>query len=120
MTDVRIASYNVDNLFARPRAFDPTDWAAGRAAVEAHAEFNALMANAVYSNADRVRMRDLLLILAIYTVNDHGAIRRKQTSSPRWAWLRKNRGSFDRQPGDETQSVEITALAARTGSVGSS
>jgi endonuclease/exonuclease/phosphatase family metal-dependent hydrolase len=109
MTDVRIASYNVENLFARPRAFDPTDWAAGRPAVEAHAEFNALIANAVYSNADKVRMRELLLILDIYTLNEHGAIRRKQTSSPRWAWLRKNRGGFDRQPEDPTQGMEIIA-----------
>lgn len=109
MTDVRIASYNVENLFARPRAFDPTDWAAGRPAVEAHAEFNALIANPVYSNVEKGRMRELLLILDIYAVKQHGAIRRKQTSSPRWAWLRKNRGGFDRQPEDPTQSIEITA-----------
>jgi len=109
VTDVRIASYNVENLFARPRAFDPTDWSAGEAAVEAHAEFNELIANADYSNADRDRMRALLVILDIYTVNAHGVVRRKQTTSPRWAWLRKNRGSFDRQPEDETQGVDITA-----------
>ena len=30
---------------------------------------------------------------------------------PRWAWLRKNRGSFDREPEDKTQSVEIVAEA---------
>ena len=109
MADVRIASYNVENLFARPRAFDPTDWDAGRPAVGAHAEFNALIANAAYSNGDKVRMRELLVILDIYTVNQHGAIRRKETSNPRWAWLRKNRGGFDRQPKDPTQSIEITA-----------
>lgn len=109
MTDVRIASYNVENLFARPRAFEPTDWDAGKPAVEAHAEFNTLIANAAYSNGDKARMRELLVILDIYTVNQHGAIRRKQTSNPRWAWLRKNRGGFDRQPADPTQSIEITA-----------
>jgi hypothetical protein len=43
-------------------------------------------------------MRDLLVTLDIYYRNDRGAIRRKDTKSPRWAWLRKNRGTFDRQP----------------------
>lgn len=107
--DMRIASYNVENLFARPRAFTPTDPSVGEAAVGAHAEFNALIAKAQYSDPDRDRMRELLVILDIYSVNDQSAIRRKQTTSPRWGWLRKNRGSFDRQPKDESKSVEITA-----------
>jgi hypothetical protein len=109
VTDVRIASYNVENLFARPRAFGPNESAEARAVVKAHAEFNALIANAGYSTADKSRMRDLLVLLDIYTVNNHGAIRRKETSSLRWAWLRKNRGSFDRQPEDNTKNIEITA-----------
>jgi len=109
MTDVRIGSYNVENLFARPKAFDPTDWSAGEPAVEAQAKFNALIARPNYSTADRKRMRDLLVTLDIYYRNDQGAIRRKDTKSPRWAWLRKNRGTFDRQPEDKTKDVEITA-----------
>ena len=55
MPNVRVGSYNVENLFARPRAFDPTDPAAGEPVLAAHAEFNALIAKAVYSNADRDR-----------------------------------------------------------------
>ena len=109
MTDVRIASYNVENLFARPRAFNSTNQSVGETVVQAHAEFNALIANASYSDADRTRMVELLTILEIYTENEHGAVRRSQTRDPRWAWLRKNRGSFDRQPEDEAQSVEIIA-----------
>jgi endonuclease/exonuclease/phosphatase family metal-dependent hydrolase len=109
MVDVRIASYNLENLFARPRAFDPTDPAAGEQIVEAQAEFNALIARSSYTAADRARMRDLLVILDIYFVNDQGAVRRKDTRTPRWAWLRKNRGTFDRQPTDSSQDIEITA-----------
>lgn len=45
MTDIRVASYNVENLFARPRAFGPNDSAEARAVVKAHAEFNTLIAN---------------------------------------------------------------------------
>jgi endonuclease/exonuclease/phosphatase family metal-dependent hydrolase len=106
---VRIASFNVENLFARPKAFDTTDWLAGRPALDAYHEVNALLSDAAYSTADKQRIRDLLVELDIYYVNDNGAIRRKRTQSPRWAWLRKNRGRFDRQPKDLTQDVQIIA-----------
>jgi endonuclease/exonuclease/phosphatase family metal-dependent hydrolase len=59
--------------------------------------------------ADKQRIRDLFVELDIYYINSSGAIRRKRTQSPRWAWLRKNRGKFDRQPVDATKNVEITA-----------
>ncbi len=36
-------------------------------------------------------------------------IHQKRSSNPRWVWLRKNRGSFDREPRDNTQSVVIVA-----------
>lgn len=70
---------------------------------------NDLMSRPVYSAVDKQQMRDLLLELEIYTRNQHRAARRNNTQSPRWAWLRKNRGTFDRQPGDPTRDVEIVA-----------
>ena len=106
---IRIASFNVENLFARPKAFDTQDWAAGEPVLAAYKEFNALIAADTYSVADRARMRELLLTLGVYYINTHGAIRRRHTSDPPWAWLRKNRGSFDREPRDTTADVEITA-----------
>jgi endonuclease/exonuclease/phosphatase family metal-dependent hydrolase len=105
----RIASYNVENLFARPKAFDSSDWAIGAPILSAYREVNELFQNENYSDADRIRMRDLLVTLDIYSRNSQGAIRRKHSPNPRWAWLRKNRGSFDRQPSDSTQDVEIVA-----------
>ncbi len=106
---VRIASFNVENLFARPRAFNTADWSIGRPALDAYREVNALFANAAYSPANKQRIRDLLVVLDIYYVNSNGAVRRRQTQFPRWAWLRRNRGSFDRQPNDPTQNVQIIA-----------
>jgi len=106
---VRIASFNVENLFARPKAFNTADWSVGRPALDAYREVNALFSNTTYSATDKQHIRDLLVVLDIYYVNSSGAIRRKRTQSPRWAWLRKNRGKFDRQPNDPTQSVEIIA-----------
>ncbi len=104
-----VASYNVENLFARPKAFDSTDPAAGEPVLAAYHEFNSLITAPVYTDADRARMRELLVELDIYTVNSNKAVRRKQTTTPKWAWFRKNRGSFDREPKDPTKSVEIVA-----------
>ena len=105
----RIACFNVENLFARPKAFDPLDWDAGRPIIEAYREVNDLFNQPNYSAADRRRMRDLLVRLDIYSINDNNVPRRKRTPTPRWAWLRKNKGSFDRQPRDASQPVEIIA-----------
>lgn len=106
---MRVASYNVENLFARPNAFDLSDPDAGEPILAAYHEFNKLIAASDYEETDRKRMRDLLLDLDIYTRNNHGAVRRKRTTNPKWAWLRKNRGSFDREPRDPTKDVEIIA-----------
>ena len=59
--------------------------------------------------ADRARMRDLLERLGVYYRNSHGALRRRQTPTPQWAWLRKNRGTCDREPADPTADVEVVA-----------
>lgn len=53
---VRFASFNVENLFARPRAFNQTTWAEGEPILDAFAELNALIALAVYTPADKQRM----------------------------------------------------------------
>lgn len=109
MAKMVVASYNVENLFARPKAFDTSDWVSGEPVLAAYHEFNKLIAAQTYSDTDRERMRDLLVTLDVYAVNQHGAIRRKRSQAPKWAWLRKNRGSFDREPRDATKSVEIIA-----------
>jgi endonuclease/exonuclease/phosphatase family metal-dependent hydrolase len=52
---------------------------------------------------------DRLVDLEIYYVNSQGAVRRSRQIVPDWAWLRKNRGSFDSEPRDAGESVEIIA-----------
>jgi endonuclease/exonuclease/phosphatase family metal-dependent hydrolase len=109
MAGMVVASFNVENLFARPKAFDTVDRDAGMPVLSAYQEFNDLIGKPRYSATDVARMRELLVTLGVYYVNQHGAIRRRLTSTPQWAWLRKNRGSFDTEPKDATRSVEITA-----------
>jgi hypothetical protein len=45
MATVRVASFNVENLFCRPRAFTTTDWEVGAPVLAAHREFNTLIGN---------------------------------------------------------------------------
>lgn len=106
---VKIASFNVENLFARPKAFDSTDWSIGEPVLNAYRNVNALFLKTSYSEADKQEMLDHLVTLDIYRKNDHNAVRRVRTQYPKWAWMRKNRGKFDRQPKDSTQDVTITA-----------
>jgi hypothetical protein len=88
---VKIASFNVENLFARPKAFGSADFTVAAPILDAYHRVNLLMRKPAYSAADKAEMRDLLVTLDIYAVNAAGAIRRRNTQSPRWAWLRKNR-----------------------------
>ena len=66
MGAARVAAFHVENPFARPRAFDTLDWAAGEPVLAAYAEFNYLIAMATCGDliamatcgdADRQRMR---------------------------------------------------------------
>jgi hypothetical protein len=103
---MRIASFNVENLFARPKAFSSDD---GTRILKAYAEVNELFGRETYSAANKNKMVELLLELDIYRRNDQNAVRRRNTQDPEWAWMRKNRGAFDREPGDTTQDVDIVA-----------
>jgi len=106
---VKIASFNVENLFERPKAFGATDLHLAEPVLAAYSRVNLLIKQPVYTPADKEEIRELLVTLDIYSRDAQGVIRRKESISPKWAWLRKNRGTFDREPQDATKSVEITA-----------
>jgi endonuclease/exonuclease/phosphatase family metal-dependent hydrolase len=100
---IRVASYNVENLFARPKALDV------RPILEAYEQVNSLMAEPIYTPDIKQTLIDLLVQLDVYFLNSHGVARRREGEAPRWARLRKNRGAFERQPPDETRGIEIVA-----------
>jgi len=77
---VVVATFNVENLFARPKAFNTGSWAHGERIVSAYREFNTLIAAQTYSHTSRHRMRRLLVELGVYYENSHGAIQRRFTS----------------------------------------
>jgi endonuclease/exonuclease/phosphatase family metal-dependent hydrolase len=111
---VRFATFNVENLFARPKVFSLPTWAAGQPILDAYSEFNSLIEHAVYSPADKARMIELLLLLEVYRL-DNSVVHRNRVPDPAWAWLRANRGSFDVD--HDTTGIEILA-EGRTGWTG--
>lgn len=95
---MRLATFNVENLFERAVALnqsdwldapgrDPSRWSAGRAALDAHARLNALLRKASYSKADKTRIIELLEALGL-----------KRSDESKLVLLRQNRGKLVKRP----------------------
>jgi endonuclease/exonuclease/phosphatase family metal-dependent hydrolase len=79
---MRLASYNVENLFSRAVVLNQQSWADGKPVLDAFGKLNALIQNPSYSAADKTAMVALLKQLGLA----------KQDES-KWVILRQNRGS---------------------------
>jgi len=53
---IRVATFNLENLFTRPAAMNFDSDATGRKAIEDHATANAIVAKAMYSAADKAKL----------------------------------------------------------------
>ncbi|MFS8103972.1 endonuclease/exonuclease/phosphatase family protein [Lentzea alba] len=94
---VRLATYNVENLFLRAKALNTSTWQDGQPALEAWARFNALAANSVYSQQDKAQMLDDLQTLKIIRKTVNGRVLNWEPFDA-WALLRENKGDFIKQP----------------------
>jgi endonuclease/exonuclease/phosphatase family metal-dependent hydrolase len=93
---VRIASYNVENLFNRARALDQKTWAEGRPVLEAYQRICQLLEEPVYT--DDVK-REILREL--------GRLGLRRSDAARFARLRQNRGRLVKRARDGR--VEVVA-----------
>jgi hypothetical protein len=108
---MRVASFNVQNLFERAVALVPSDWSKGRPALEAYARINRLLNRLVYTPADKAEIAELLRKLGLNKKDDGG----------KYAQLRQNRDDF--LPGGRSgvgHGSRSSLMAAVIGSVGSS
>jgi endonuclease/exonuclease/phosphatase family metal-dependent hydrolase len=67
---MRLATYNVENLFSRARALNLDTWADGRKILEAYAELNALFEEAVYTPEIKARILAMMGRLGIDKKNE--------------------------------------------------
>jgi hypothetical protein len=72
---VRLATFNVENLFSRAKALDTADWAAGEAPLAAFDTFNRTASRPVYSDVDKQTMLQALETLQ-YLIRTPGCPRR--------------------------------------------
>jgi endonuclease/exonuclease/phosphatase family metal-dependent hydrolase len=93
---MRLASYNVENLFNRAKAMDQADWTQGKAALDAHAKLNALLGEIDYTPARKAKMVELMNQLGL-----------KNSDMGPFVILRRNKGSLLKRP--KTGGIEITA-----------
>jgi Endonuclease/Exonuclease/phosphatase family len=80
---MRLASYNVENLFSRARALNLDSWSESRGILEMYAELNNLFEEAVYTDEIKARMLVILKALGIDKKNDS-----------KYVILRESRGQF--------------------------
>lgn len=102
---MRLAVYNVENLFDRAKAMNLDSWAEGRPVLERFAALSALLGQTSYSETDKLRMAELMRELGLDS-SDTGP----------FVILRRNRGRLMRRP--RTGGIVITA-AGRADWVGS-
>ncbi|WP_036289358.1 endonuclease/exonuclease/phosphatase family protein [Methylosinus sp. PW1] len=79
---MKLASYNLENLFLRAHALNGESWSEGKKALEAQAELSAILGKPVYTAADKKKIIKLLGELKLEKSDDGGP----------FAILRQNRG----------------------------
>jgi predicted extracellular nuclease len=94
---MRIASFNVENMFERAKALNLPTWEEGRPTLERHARINDLLNNTTYSAEDKAEIVKLLMELGLGKKDDGG----------RFAQLRQNRGKLLKRP--KSGGIEIVA-----------
>jgi endonuclease/exonuclease/phosphatase family metal-dependent hydrolase len=103
---MKIAAFNVENLFDRAAALGADDPDTRRDVLDAHAELNKLFENLIYSAADKARMLELLTLLGLMG-SDEGLDRDAPLRD--FVRIRKTRGQLIRRPRDAAAPREIVA-----------
>ena len=81
---MRLAVYNVENLFDRAKIMNLGKWADGRQVLTQFAALNGLLGNPVYSESDKEKMVELLVALGLKKSDDGG----------KYVLLRRNHGGL--------------------------
>jgi endonuclease/exonuclease/phosphatase family metal-dependent hydrolase len=111
---MRLASFNVENLFARAKALDTATWAEGEPALNAYDSFNTIAAKPEYSEQDKSDMLAALLTLDVLVATPAGT-RLNPTPFDAWALLRENRGDFLVAPDNAEPRIKATGRADWSG-----
>jgi len=101
---MRLASYNLENLFDRAKVLATGNWAVGRALLEAYTDLTKLLQQQSYSAVDKQEILRLLGVLGLTASDDAPLFR-----------LRQNRGRLLRRSRDGTVTVVADGRGAWIG-----
>ena len=93
---MRIASFNVENLFSRVKVMNGDSWAEGKAILDLYAQFNAIIGKDKYSASDKAKIVDILTKLGLTKSDDTKLV-----------VLRQNREKLIRRP--KSGGIEVIA-----------
>jgi len=84
---LKVASYNVENLFARPKAMNLGSWSEGKPVLELYQSLNSLLQKPVYTSSDKVKILDRLKKTGL-----------DDSDTGEFVVLRQNRGRLIKRP----------------------
>jgi endonuclease/exonuclease/phosphatase family metal-dependent hydrolase len=105
MARIRIASFNVENLFDRPRVMNSSTLGEPNKLLDAHARVNALIQEVEYTDAIKAGILEALETLGL-----------RKSDTSQWAILRQNRGRLLKRS-TAAGTVEVVA-AGRSSWIG--
>jgi endonuclease/exonuclease/phosphatase family metal-dependent hydrolase len=112
---LRLATYNVENLFARAKALNADSFAEGEPALAAYGEFNQIAAKPKYLPEDKAAMLTALETLRVL-VRTSGRLRRNpRPFDDAWALLRENKGEFLVAPDDAEPRIDAEGRGSWNG-----
>jgi endonuclease/exonuclease/phosphatase family metal-dependent hydrolase len=112
---MRLATFNVENLFARAKAMDTTVRDQGQPALSAFETFNRIAANPEYTEQDKADMLDALQTLGVLVQTRAGRRLNPRQFDTAWALLRENRGDFLAAPNNREPHIVATGRGDWTG-----
>jgi endonuclease/exonuclease/phosphatase family metal-dependent hydrolase len=113
---VRLASFNVENLFARAKVLNTTTWAEGRPLLAAFDRFNRTAQRRFYRKTDKRKMlNDLLKLKVLARAESDRRLIRQPNSAAQLAILRENRGDFLVEHQDTGVEIVATGRGAWIG-----
>ena len=102
---MRLATFNVENLFARAKALDAKDWQVGEPVLAAFATFNQIAGKPRYDDQDKATLLGALETLGVLRRNSAGELRPSPNPFAAWALLRENRGDLLVAPKDRDPRI---------------
>jgi len=94
---MKLASFNLENIFDRAKALNLATWADGKSVLEEVQKLNALLNKAVYSAPDKQKIKEGLKKVGVDKKDDAGE----------FVILRQNRGDLVKRP--KNKPIEIVA-----------